>query len=536
MEIQYCIKKSSPPRRRGSRHLRCPDSRLRGNDGLISCNIRTIMPTQRRVPLKLKFAFFATLLVVFVASSLSYYIREGQKRAIIEAQETSRFDSVKALRQVAREGILVDDDTPMVNYVNLLGKSLNTAYAMVLTPDGVVRVHTDPTLISKKIDDEPTRKTLEYRDRQDALIQNLQVGDKKVIDVSIPVMLGSNPPEFKGVARIGFDRSVIDEEIKISLRVMDQRIQRAFLLALILGVAGAFFLASFMTKPIETLREGAQKIGEGKLNHRIQVKTNDELRELADDFNLMAQKLGELDEMKQDFVSNVTHELRSPMTSIRGYVDLLLQQAAGPITDMQKDYLSIIKNSSVRLGRFIDNLLDVAKIEAHKLRLTPEKMKVYDLAHEMQVLFKPQLDEKTIEFKNFVPNNLTEAFVDKDKLAEVMINLTSNAIKFTPEGGRIELHASEGNNHLEVSVHDTGAGIPAEMVDKLFNKFEQVKSNQGLARKHKGTGLGLTIAKGIIEAHGGKIWIKSPAPSGKGTAFYFTIPKLTDELKAKLSS
>lgn len=487
------------------------------------------MTTSPRTPLKIKLAFFATLLVIFVAASLSTYLRLGQKRALVGEKEASRLDTVKALRQVAREAILVDDDTDMVNYVNLLQKSLTTAYAMVLYQDGKVRVHTDPTLIGKKLEDTAAQKSLDNRDRQEPLIQNLKSPDgKDVIDISIPIMIGSNPPEYKGVARVGFDKSVIDKEIAGSLKIMDGRIKNAFALGLALGIVGAFLLAAFITRPIETLREGAQKIGEGKLDHRIEVHTHDELKELADDFNLMAQKLGELDEMKRDFVSNVTHELRSPMTSIRGYIDLLLQGAGGTISDTQKDYLSIIKNSALRLGRFIDNLLDVAKIEAHKLKLTPEPLNLFQLAHEMEVLFKPQLDEKGISFKNLVPSTFPQAFVDKDKLAEVLINLTSNAIKFTPEKGQIDLQVSEGGNHIEMSVHDTGAGIPQDMIGKMFNKFEQVKSTQGLARKHKGTGLGLTIAKGIVEAHGGKIWIESPAPSGQGTAFYFTIPKLKE--------
>jgi histidine kinase len=190
----------------------------------------------------------------------------------------------------------------------------------------------------------------------------------------------------------------------------------------------------------------------------------------------------------------------------------------------------------VRLGRFIDNLLDVAKIESKKLKLTPEPMDLYALAREMQVLFKPQLDEKKITLTNNVPSTLSKAFVDKDKLAEVLINLTSNAIKFTPEQGRIQFSATEGPNHIEMGIHDSGVGIPADMIGKLFNKFEQVKANEGLARQHKGTGLGLTITKGIIEAHGGKIWIKSPGPLGKGTAFFFTIPKMTDAIRTKLSS
>src|SRR5205823_2561394 len=153
----------------------------------------------------------------------------------------------------------------------------------------------------------------------------------------------------------------------------------------------------------------------------------------------MGEKLAELDRMKQDFVSNVTHELRSPLTSLRGYADLLLRGAGGDLTELQKDYLSVVKNSAVRLGRFIDNLLDVAKIEAHKLKLTQEEQNVFELAHEMGVLFKPQLDEKKIKFVNGVPKNGLTGYVDKDKLAEVLINLTSNAIKFTPENGEIRV-------------------------------------------------------------------------------------------------
>jgi signal transduction histidine kinase len=256
---------------------------------------------------------------------------------------------------------------------------------------------------------------------------------------------------------------------------------------------------------------------------------------LADEFNLMAAKLNELDQMKQDFVSNVTHELRSPLTSIRGYLELLANDPENPPSDLQKDYLSVIKNSAVRLSRFIDNLLDVAKIESQKLKLTPEILDLHVAAHEMEVLFKPQVNDKRITFRNTVLKTAPKVVVDKDKFAEILINLISNAIKFTPENGTVIIEASEGPNYVEVRVQDSGVGIPKEMIGKLFNKFEQVKSTQGLARNQKGTGLGLAIVKGIVEAHGGKIWITSPAPNAtKGTVFHFTVPKLTDDLKAKM--
>jgi signal transduction histidine kinase len=492
------------------------------------------MARQNRTTIKFKLAFFSTLLVVFVALSGSYYILRAQKQTLIAEGNTSRIDTVKALRQVAREALLVDDDTGIVNYANLLRKALTISYAMVLNTDGKVRVHTDPLLIGKTLSDPASGQALAARSRETPLLQRLTLDDgREILDYSIPIVLGLTPPEYKGVARIGFDKKAIDLLLSDSLSKMTRQIIGAFVFALIIGLLGAIVLATLIAKPIESLRLGAKTIGEGKLNHRIEVNTHDELKDLADEFNLMAKKLGELDQMKQDFVSNVTHELRSPLTSIRGYLDLLIQGAAGPNTDLQRDYLSIIKNSSVRLARFIDNLLDVAKIEAHKLTLSPSPADLQQLAHEMEVLFKPQMDEKKIRFSNLIPKNIPLIFVDKDKFAEVTINLTSNAIKFTSEEGLVKFLAVEGPNYVEIHIEDTGAGIPKDMIGKLFNKFEQVKSSQGLARKQKGTGLGLAIVKGIVEAHGGRIWVESPAPSGKGSVFKFTVPKLTDELKQK---
>ncbi len=485
---------------------------------------------------KTKLVLFATFLVMVVALSLSAILLRFQTKTYKEQQEEYRENIVRSLAQVAREAMLIDDETDMVNYLAMLKRTPDIGYAMVLSPGGKVIVHTDPLMINKVLNDEPTEKALAYRAHQNPLTQKLTQPDgKEIINLSLPIMIGLTPAVFRGAAQIGFDKKNSDLILQGKLRGARVQIGSALVFSLILGVCLAFLLAWVLTRSIDTLKTGARTIGEGKLGHRIQINTGDELQELAAEFNLMASKLGELDQMKQDFISNVTHELRSPITSIRGYLDLLLKEAGGPLTHLQKDYLSIIKNSTVRLGRFIDNLLDVAKIEAQKLKLVPETLALYELSHEMEVLFKPQMEEKKIKFSSTITPNGPLAFVDKDKLAEVFINLTSNAVKFTPEDGEIKFGAREFPTYLEVSIQDSGVGIPKDMMGKLFSKFEQVKTNKGLARQQKGTGLGLAIVKGIIEAHGGKIWIESPALNGKGTAFIFTIPKLTDEIKAKLN-
>ncbi len=494
------------------------------------------MDSKKRTSLKTKLALFASLLVIVVAGSFGYFIRYGQKQAILDNDEVSRINTVKFLRQVARESFTLQDETVMVNYMDLLKRSQTISYAMVTDPSGTVLVHSDAPMIGKVLSDDATMAALKNRASETPLMQKLKnAGGKDILDVSVPIVIGIKPAEYRGVARIGFDKEAINKVVADSLVDMDRRIMAAFVFTLVLGLIGAIILAWLIARPIRALQDGARKIGEGKLTHRITVESNDELRDLADEFNTMAVKLSELDQMKQDFVSNVTHELRSPLTSIRGYLDLLINDPDSPPTTVQKDYLSVIKNSAVRLSRFIDNLLDVAKIEAHKLKLTPEVVDPSAVAHEMEVLFRPQLEEKRIKFLNKILAHAPKIVVDKDKFAEILINLTSNAIKFTPENGTIVIDWSEGPNYLELRLQDSGVGVPKEMIGKLFSKFEQVKSTQGLARNQKGTGLGLAIVKGIVEAHGGKIWITSPAPgTNSGTVFHFTVPKLTDDLKTKM--
>jgi signal transduction histidine kinase len=320
------------------------------------------------------------------------------------------------------------------------------------------------------------------------------------------------PPE------VGYSRTSMAQLVDQALEAARQRIFFAALVALGFGIVVAVGLAVLLARPIGLLRDGAHKIGEGNLHHRIRITTRDELGELAQEFNVMAARLQEVDRLKQDFVSNVTHELRSPLTSLRGYVELLLKESAGPLTSEQREFLIVVKNNSVRLARFIDNLLDVAKIEAGKIELHPERVLLQDLALEMSVVFRPMAQEKKIDFRIAIDPHLPPLWADADKMLEIFTNLLSNAFKFTPPAGQVALLAATENDHLHVRVTDTGIGIPPDALATVFNKFEQVKPTTGLARKTKGSGLGLTIVKGFVEAHGGRVWIESE--QGRGTTVH----------------
>jgi len=475
-------------------------------------------PFPLKTSLKFKLSVFSTFLVVLVVIGVSFSLYVEEHRHLLKNARDAQADTVQALAQVARESIIAHDDILLLNYVKLIARSKICVYAFVLDNSGKILIHTDPSQIGLDYDDPLTKKSM---DSPMLLRQPTHLKDgSEVVDVSMPIQLGS---QRLGTVRVGYSQKVTEEWVQQALENSRHRIEIAAVFALFLGVIAALILALLMTRPIQDLMRGAREIGAGHLDTRIMTRSRDELGALAQEFNTMAVKLKELDQMKKDFVSNVTHELRSPLTSIRGYIELLLQGTAGQLNKTQSEYLVVFKNEGLRLARFIDNLLDVAKIEAQKIDLHPEAVDLAKMAYEMEVLFRPQAQEKKITFERQVLEDLPRAWVDSDRLAEILTNLLSNAFKFTPEKGKITLAVVENGSYIETRIKDTGVGIPKDYLSKVFDKFEQVKTTKGITKKHAGTGLGLTITKGLVEAHGGKIWVESEV--GQGTTFIFTLPK-----------
>ena len=458
----------------------------------------------------------STLLVLVGVAGVGVSLYLAEKHYLVRRFDQTQEDNVNSLVQIRRESIAAKNDQLLLSYLSLLRRSRALSYAMIQDNEGRVLAHTNPAFVDQRLTDPLSLKAVEST----GILRQQGSPTADVVDLSLPIYQGSKR---LGVARVGYSRTSMAQLVDQSLEAARQRIVVAALLALGFGIVVAVGLSLLFTRPIGLLRDGAQKIGEGNLNFRIRITTRDELGELAQEFNVMAHKLQELDQLKQDFVSNVTHELRSPLTSLRGYVELLLRESAGPINEEQRDFLIVIKNNSLRLARFIDNLLDVAKIESGKIELHPERIRLQDLALEMTVVFRPMAQEKQVEFRTDIPPALPPIQADSDKLLEVLTNLLSNAFKFTGPQGHVTLTAAKEDEGVHIQVKDTGIGIPPESLGIIFNKFEQVKPTQGLARKTKGSGLGLTIVKGIVEAHGGRVWIESQL--NVGTTVHLLLPQ-----------
>jgi len=225
----------------------------------------------------------------------------------------------------------------------------------------------------------------------------------------------------------------------------------------------------------------------------------------------------EIEKMKEDFIHSITHDLRSPMTSIRGFVEVLLDGSAGQINEEQREFLNIIDFSSQKLLGMINNILDVAKWETGRMKLTLGDFNAKEAVERVVKIMEPQAAKSGTKLSIQGMESIPPIQADSGLMERVIMNLVSNAIKFTPEG-RVDIIGQDFPDRIQISVADTGKGIPKEYLDKIFDKFQQVETEERM-----GSGLGLTIAKYGVESHLGKIWVESEM--GKGSKFSFWLPK-----------
>jgi signal transduction histidine kinase len=251
------------------------------------------------------------------------------------------------------------------------------------------------------------------------------------------------------------------------------------------------------------------------------VRLFQEIQKKSGELETANERLKDLDRLKSDFLSNVSLELRTPLTAIKGAVDLLLREVPGRLTESQNHYLTRVRSNTQHLAGLINDLLDIAKIDEAKVELKGERVSVGGLLHEVMETVKPMAADKSVLLEVEVPEPSVLVWADRDKVTQVLTNLIGNAIKFTSPHGTVTVSASkDGTEWAQVSVSDTGPGISAEECQKIFEKFYQVSESGG--PKPKGTGLGLAISKALVELHGGKLWLESE--EGRGSTFSFTLP------------
>jgi signal transduction histidine kinase/CheY-like chemotaxis protein len=324
-------------------------------------------------------------------------------------------------------------------------------------------------------------------------------------------------------------------------------------LTVIIGALISYFAAHDISKHLDEIREATRRIANGDFAHRLHMITDDEVQELAGSINAMATELEskieqlqkardtaqqksmeleeankellQLDELKSNFLSNISHELKAPLVSTKGYVDFILSEKMGTLNAKQQKGLKVARDNLILLSRLISSLLDFSKLSggAMKLRRRPTRLK--ELIESCVESFRLEVREKgkDLDFDIVIHEPSPTVSVDPDRIREVFMNLLDNAGKFTESRGRITLSAEEpaqDDDFVQISIGDTGIGISKKHQTKVFQRFYQVDGSS--TRKYGGTGLGLAIVKEILEAHGCTIRVESEV--GRGSKFIFMLP------------
>jgi signal transduction histidine kinase len=300
-----------------------------------------------------------------------------------------------------------------------------------------------------------------------------------------------------------------------------RRSSAVFALMFLVVVTTVLVLHRSIRRSTTRLGETLAVVAEGRFDQRAEIAARDEFRDIADSVNAMSLRLGELDELKSEFLSSVSHELRTPIASVKQAAALLDEGVVGDLTEDQREMVGIVISNSRRLGTLINDLLDTARLEAGRVDLNVAPVDMPDLIREVAGTLAPLAQEKFIVVSMNASDDTPIALADRHRLEQVLVNLLSNAIKFTPEEGRIDISCGlEPDGMIRCSVSDTGIGMPEDELPYVFDKFHQVRAAR--TNKQKGTGLGLTIVKYLVEAHGGEVSVVSKVD--EGTTFAFTVP------------
>ena len=317
----------------------------------------------------------------------------------------------------------------------------------------------------------------------------------------------------------GMGNSDTMSQLYLDYRVsFNEALVYAALAAMVVAIGLSFYLSRNVIAPVRAMSLASQRIADGHYDERVKVPGEDELAQLAMRFNQMAEKLNQVESMRRRLIGDVSHELRTPLTAIKGFMEGLID---GVLPATQETYQQIHAEAD-RLNHLVDDLQELSRVEARAYELDLHPLDVSSLMRTVTKRFRPQAESKHIVLDIELTPDLPPVLVDEDRAIQVLTNLTGNALQYTSENGAVTLSAKRINNDVQISVRDTGLGIPPEHLQHIFDRFYRVDKSRS---RHAGggSGIGLTIARALVEAHGGRIWAES-AGIEQGSIFTFTLP------------
>ncbi len=390
---------------------------------------------------------------------------------------------------------------------------------------GILMVNTDGVVVlaSPGLDEMMIGQSFAFQD----LVEGVKEGNivstetKATALFEVPTLVVGYPLSVGKMVGIFMCRPM--PEMEQSLYQMYQVGIASIFIVFLFAVVVSYVTSKRMTRPIKNMNEAAKVIASGNFEHRVEITSNDEFGELAKSFNHMAESLQNNDKTRRDFIANVSHDLRSPLTSMQGFLTAMLDGTVP--AEKQEKYLHIVLEETLRLSRLTEGIVDLSRAESSKIILDESDFDLNELIRDNINLLEPQLNEKNAVIKAILADQITMVHGDIDKISRVIQNLLSNAVKFSSVGGLIEVETTKTDRKkVLVSIKDFGVGISQEDQKYIFDRF--YKADQTRNQDMQGSGIGLAIVREFLQAHNEGITVKSVA--GEGSTFVFSL-KLAEE-------
>lgn len=388
---------------------------------------------------------------------------------------------------------------------------------LMVNEDGVV------VLASPGLDEMMIGQSFAYQELVDGVKEGniVSLVTKATTLFDVPTLVVGYPLSVGEMAGIFMCRSM--PEMEQSLTQMYQVGAASIFIVFLFAVAVSYITSKKMTRPIKEMNDAAKVIASGNFEHRVEITSHDEMGELGKSFNYMAESLQNNDMTRRDFIANVSHDLRSPLTSMQGFLTAMLDGTV-PM-EKQHKYLQIVLEETLRLSRLTEGIVELSRAESSKIILDETDFDLNGLIRDNINLLEPQLNEKNAVIKAIFADQITLVHGDIDKISRVIQNLLSNAVKFSPVGGLIEVETTKTERKkVLVSIKDHGVGINQEDQKYIFDRF--YKADRTRNQDMEGSGIGLAIVREFIQAHNEGITVKSV--EGEGSTFVFSL-KLTEE-------
>ena len=467
-------------------------------------------------------SIFTKQLLLYVGTLFANFILVGMVLSLVYTQhymDETKEDLINQGMKISKEykRAYFTGDLSNLAYELQILEDYMSASIFFIDKNGVV------VLASPGIDDAWIGQTITNQNVMDSVLDGQIVSLEGKINGMFddPVLTVGYPLQTEQIAGIFMCTSML--EIERSLQGMYQ--MGFFILTAIMGI-GIIFVYIFskrISSPLLQMNEAVKVIAGGNFEQRVEINSEDEVGQLAESFNHMAESLDKYEKVRRDFIANVSHDLRSPLTSIQGFLGAILD---GTIPhEKQEHYLNIVLEETKRLTKLTNDIVELSRAQTSTITLEKTRFNINNLIRESIERLEPQLQKKDIKIDAIFVEKETFVEADEDKIARVIYNLVDNAIKFSEEGKKIEIEtALKDNKKLLVSVKDYGKVISEEDVKYVFDRFYKVDSSRG--KDKTGSGLGLSIVREFLLAHGENIGVKSE--KGKGTTFLFSL-KLADK-------